>query len=79
MASTTVPAPVPVAPAFTVDDLAERGIHAASRVGSCVEARRFGTILEVVSDDDILVIFDDGESVWVSWTAVAPLGTVATL
>jgi hypothetical protein len=76
MASPTVAVRPVAEPVFTLEDLREQGLFANARVGSCIHARRFGTIAVVVSEDDILTVFDDGASVWMSWTALAPLGYV---
>jgi hypothetical protein len=70
------PPVVSAAPLFTLADLADRGIHAHSRVGSCIQARRFGVIELVVDESNVLVRWDNGDTEWASWLHIAPTGYV---
>lgn len=58
------------------EDLADRGIVAGARVGSCRVAHRFGTVEAVILADAVLVRWDDGCRGLISWTGIVPLGCV---
>lgn len=54
--------------------LAEAGCVAGSRVGSCTEAHRLGTVLAVESVERVHVGWDDGSQSAVSWHSISALG-----
>lgn len=74
MASPTVAVRPVAGPVFSIEDMEDRGIHASSRVGSCVRPHTFGVITLVVDENAVLIEWDDTSTEWVRWTAVAPLG-----
>src|SRR5689334_20335894 len=74
---TTATAPRPAAAATDQQWLADRGIRGLARVGSCIVPGLSGTVSLVRSLDAVTVAWDDGTTVTVSWTAIAPYGYLA--